>query len=97
MCSRNNCAIWRAVTLVCVGIKCALLKRQLTTIKIESYPFLVLGSCTIKFIVTCFHCCLGILSGLSSPIGCWLAILFLWYKSQLRTYFCIFLDIFGQK
>ena len=97
MCLKNNCAIWGAVALVWVGIKCACLDNQLTTTKIELYPCLVLGSCTIKSIVTCSHWCLGVSSVLSNSIGCWFTALFHWQRLQLRTYFCISLVIFGQK
>src|SRR6185369_13074151 len=58
--------------------------------------FCVVGSWTMKSMVTCAHRSAGISNGWSNPAGCWFEFLLCWHLSQEVTNFLTSFAIFGQ-
>ena len=77
--SKNNCAVWTADISVFVGIKIVYLLKRSIIANILSKPFFVVGSYTIKSIVTCSNGLVGTTCGYNKPGVRCVLVLFAWH------------------
>ena len=80
---RYNSAMWVASSVLWQGMKCAIFENLSTTTIIASLPLWVLGSATMKSILTSSHGWAGTGKGVYNPWWNWL--LALWQMAQVVT------------
>src|SRR5258705_7610853 len=82
----QNIATVLQVTVLVVGITCAIFENRSTTTRIESYPWLS-GSWVMRSVEMICQGRAGISLGVSFPRGLARNTLVRWHRSQLRMYF----------